>query len=198
MKKLPRIDIECPCCGKIYQLTEPALARKKGLGCSMTCSRKLKPTKHGHASRSTRSSTYSTWNGMKNRCNVESNFKYPAYGAKGIKICDRWNDFANFLSDMGEKPEGMTLDRIDGTKGYSPENCRWATPYQQSHNIKTNKYLTINGISKQISEWSEESGISKFVIAYRYKAGWPHDKMFSTIWGGNRIKQSSLSISTLN
>lgn len=85
-------------------------------------------------------STYRSWLSMRNRCYRKGSEKYPMYGAKGIKVCKRWrNSFENFLEDMGERPEGMTLDRIDGTKGYSPSNCRWATPTQQARNTRIRK-----------------------------------------------------------
>lgn len=84
--------------------------------------------------------TYKIWNGMIKRCYSKSNTAYQKYGAKGIKVCKRWHDsFENFYNDMGERPEGMTLDRIDGTKGYSPSNCRWADRVLQNINQRLRK-----------------------------------------------------------
>lgn len=81
-----------------------------------------------------RSPTWISWTSAKSRCFNPNAAGYASYGGRGITVCARWLDFANFLADMGERPEGTSLDRIDGTKGYEPGNCRWATRAQQSRN----------------------------------------------------------------
>lgn len=86
---------------------------------------------------------YSTWAGMRSRCNDPKDKAYHRYGGRGIKVCERWNDFINFLSDMGEKPEGHSIERINNDLGYSPENCKWATHIEQSRNKRTSAYSEI-------------------------------------------------------
>jgi hypothetical protein len=79
-----------------------------------------------------RDKTYKTWKEMRRRCTNPNATQWQWYGARGITVCDRWQSFEMFLADMGERPEGTTLDRIDGSRGYEPDNCRWATPAQQA------------------------------------------------------------------
>jgi hypothetical protein len=128
-----------------------------------------RPKTHGL----TDSRTYKTWVSMRERCTNPNNDGYYNYGGAGISVCARWmSSFEAFWADMGERPPNMTLDRIDSAAGYSPENCRWATPKQQANNMRTNRLLTLDGETKTMSEWAEAIGIRVQTLHERIKRGW--------------------------
>lgn len=129
-----------------------------------------------HGDRSSR--VYSIWMGMKGRCSDEDNNNY---GGRGIKVCDRWGKFENFLKDMGWPPTSdHQIDRIDNDGGYSKSNCRWSTPKEQSRNKRENRLLSYGGKSQCLSAWSEETGISKQTLWYRLSRGWSLQKALTT------------------
>jgi len=98
---------------------------------------------HGHARKGQHTPTFNSWLAMISRCTRVSQKSYMNYGARGITVCDRWREsFANFLADMGERPEGKTIDRRDNDKGYSPNNCRWATRQEQNVNRRPRQVLS--------------------------------------------------------
>lgn len=125
-------------------------------------------TKHGKS----KTKIYGAWHNIKQRCLNPNNRFYEYYGGRGIKICDRWLDFANFLADMGEPEAHLTIDRIDNNGNYCPENCKWATRKEQQNNRRTNKFLTFNGAKKTAMQWSEELGIPHQTICQRIELGW--------------------------
>ena len=106
--------------------------------------------KHGHAVKGKVSKTYRCWGYMLQRCYNKNNKDYIHYGNRGIIVCHEWHDFENFLRDMGEKPEGLTIDRKDNDKGYNKENCKWSTQKEQVHNRRP------HGKSKYIGVWSRK------------------------------------------
>jgi hypothetical protein len=120
---------------------------------------------------------YRTWIAMASRCNNPNHSAYRDYGGRGIKICERWKKFENFYEDMGDKPPGMTIDRIDNDGDYSPSNCRWVTSKEQSRNKRSNVWVTFNGKTMTVADWARETGLRAEKIRYRLKAGWPTEKV---------------------
>ena len=101
--------------------------------------------KHGHFSGGKKSPTYKSWATMIERCSNKNSDGYASYGGAGIAVCERWRSFKNFLADMGERPAGKTIDRIDNAKGYEPSNCRWATAAEQQQNTRQSMRWHISG-----------------------------------------------------
>ena len=102
------------------------------------------------------------------------------YGGRGIKVCDRWQDFENFAADMGPRPEGCSIERIDNDGGYNPENCRWATRKEQNRNTRRNKLMTMGGVTRCLSEWAEVVNIHETVLRQRLFMGWTDEKALTT------------------
>jgi len=118
---------------------------------------------------------------MKNRCRLKNLWNYEFYGGAGITYDPSWDSFDKFLLDMGERPDGMTLDRIDGTQGYFKENCRWATYKQQQNNRKSCLHLTYNGVTQNASDWAAQMGLTKSAVWMRVtKYGWSIEKALTT------------------
>ena len=104
---------------------------------------------------------YETWVTMRRRCRQKSHNTYRFYGGKGVAVCERWSSFANFVSDMGPRPEGATLDRIDGDGNYEPSNCRWANRETQNRNRYNVRRYEHDGKNLTLPEWSEITGLTR-------------------------------------
>lgn len=148
----------CQCvCGKYVVTRSHALRSGHTVSCG--CAKK----KHGLGT----SKTYYSWVEMKRRCLNKTRWEYLRYGARGITVCKRWLKFANFLEDMGIKPDGTTLDRLDGTRGYYKENCRWATAREQIINRSITRWITFRGETRCLSDWAVATGLPAHRIAQR-------------------------------
>lgn len=134
--------------------------------------------KHYHGMSST--PIYRVWRSMRTRCENPSSVAFKNYGGRGITVCDRWRLFENFHSDMGDRPPGHTIERVDNDKGYSPDNCIWATRKCQSRNRRNLHLLTVGSITKSMGEWSELTGISVSTIWNRLKLGWTDEEAVTT------------------
>lgn len=126
---------------------------------------------HGHAFRGRQTRTYRSWAQMKARCLDPHSTRYERYGGRGITICERWLVFDNFLAEMGECPEGLSIERRDNNGNYEPGNCYWATDREQNNNNSRTTFLEFRGQRKALSYWAEEFGISLKTLRSRLKAG---------------------------
>ena len=154
----------CRCdCGvsKLVPSVELRSGRRKSCGCLRKEVAAESRTSHGYSG----TPTYETWLKMRSRCANPTTSQYKHYGGRGITVCKRWDSFENFLSDMGERPIGKTLDRIDVDGDYEPTNCRWATQSEQMNN--THRSVKYQG--KPLTEWSDETGIPYAKLSYRFR-----------------------------
>lgn len=132
-------------------------------------------TTHGHATKGAMSKTYKIWAGMLARCRTPSATNYSQYGGAGVTVCKSWNEFANFLADMGEAPDGMSIDRKENDKGYEPGNCRWATRQEQNENRRSVRMYEFNGERMNLTQWARKIGITKYSM-YERVAKWPLER----------------------
>lgn len=131
----------------------------------------------------TNSREYLSWISALSRTTNKKHESYERYGGRGITVCEEWaSSFARFLSDMGPRPDGHSLERIDNNKGYFLENCKWATTKEQSRNKSNTVKITINNVEKSLLEWSEISGIPEKTLRSRIKSGWEGERaVFSPV-----------------
>lgn len=141
----------CKCaCGNEVVLVGSRLGTYKSCGCR----------KGRHSHHRSQDRIYHQWEGMISRCKYPSSRSYKNYGARGIGVCDRWvSSFGNFLADMGECPDGLTLERIDKNGNYTPENCRWATVLEQGRNKRNNIWLETPDGRMSIDDAAKKAGI---------------------------------------
>ncbi len=160
---------ECLCdCGNIKYASQAGL--KRGTPKSCGCMPLPPPplcVKHGMVGHP----LYKVWEGMMARCYNKTNKDYEHYGGRGIVVCDRWHDPRNFAADMSPRPAGHSLDRIDNSSGYSPDNCRWATTFEQAANRRNNKLFTINGETLHQKEWCRRCNIAVSTFTNRLNEG---------------------------
>lgn len=168
---------ECKCeCGKSFTALASNIASGNTKSCG--CHRRKVSTEMLRTHGMSGTNSYRLWSNMMRRCRDEGNAAYANYGGRGIKVCDRWLEFENFFSDMGDRPKDRSLERRDNDLGYSPGNCYWATRKQQMNNTRANVILTIGDTSKTMTQWCEEFLIPVHRVIARRKMGWKDDELF--------------------
>lgn len=176
------VRVVCECGAERVQRADTITS---GRSRSCGCARGKHITERGattkHNGKRLYSKEYTTWKGIRGRCNTPTNPKYPRYGGRGVKVCARWDSFEAFLEDMGPRPEGMTIGRIDNDGDYAPENCRWETPRQQSNNTRRNIRLSINGQTKTLAQWARAAGLKVGTLQRRYHAGWSAEDIINPV-----------------
>lgn len=166
-------------CGKQKQVSKGNLRSGRVNSCGCLSAELVSARSKTHGMRHTR--VYTVYRSMMNRCNLPSDTNYCRYGAKGITVDPAWSTFEKFIEDMGEPEKGLELDRIDNTKGYSKENCRWVTREVNANNKSNNRLFTFNGKTQNLKQWSEETGIKLATLSSRlYLYEWSEEKAFTT------------------
>jgi hypothetical protein len=176
---------DCSCGTKLKAIRAVRLRNGTTQSCGCLRSETTSITKTTHGKR--HSAEYSIWCGILRRCTNTNEPAYQLYGAKGIGLCEEWRKFENFYKDMGDRPSPThSIDRIDGNKGYSPENCRWATWTQQQRNRLNNVVVTYLGKTATLIEHCNTHNVVYKSALRRLKAGAPIDLVMSKArlpWG---------------
>lgn len=170
---------ECRCdCGNVKIIRGGSLTtgHAKSCGCFSVDSSRTRFTKHGLSS----DPTHKIWADMNGRCFNKNHHAYHNYGGRGITVCERWRTFENFRSDMGDRPTGLEIDRINNDGNYEPGNCRWATIKQQCNNTRCNHKISYNGKTMNMVEWAELLKIPKSTLKNRIRRGWPIERALTT------------------
>ncbi len=188
-------SVLCRCvCGVERHIRYRHLYSKHSQSCLKCCGDKIaaKKTQHGFSKREgNRTPTYRSWSMMIQRCTNPKTTKYEDYGGRGIKVCEQWFDFTNFLADMGERPSiKYSIDRFPDNNGnYEPSNCRWATDKEQGLNRRNNKMVEFRGVTKPLTTWAEEIGISVTLLSARLgRLGWTIERAMTTPVKHRRVK----------
>lgn len=144
-------------------------------GCTFAARQSAAHIRHGM----TDTPEWRAWKSMLERCLNDNHPSWGHYGGRGIKVCKRWLTFENFYADMGPRPDGLTLDRLDNSRGYTPANCRWATWEEQQNNRRSNVYLTLDGETLTMKQWATHFGVKYSVVKERHQSGLTGMELFA-------------------
>ena len=153
------------------------LRLQRGLSRSCGCVRK--ESSHGHAYRGKMTPEYRAWQSMLSRCRNENDRRFAQYGGRGIKVCRRWEKFEHFLQDMGRRPRGKRLGRLNVNKGYSPNNCDWVSLRESMNNRTDSTLISFRGKRQSIAQWARQLDINPATLSSRLRRGWPKAKALS-------------------
>jgi hypothetical protein len=172
------IQWRCRCdCGGKAVATRQSLRSGNTQSCGCLRAELLRlPKSHGR----TRTRAYRIWGNMSDRCGNPKNQAWEFYGGRGIRVCERWKKFENFHADMGDPPNGHTLERKNVNIGYEPSNCIWLLANEQALNRRSNRLLTFNGRTQPMALWAKELGMSRRTLASRLRLGWSVDRALAT------------------
>lgn len=182
----------CLCsCGKEKIIAGTSL--KQGLSQSCGCLRSERTSSAKTTHGKSRSPEWKVWNGMIRRCHTETHTCFYKYGERGISVCERWRkSFANFLADMGERPSAKhQIERKENNGNYEPGNCIWATAKVQARNRRSTVFLTHDGLTMCLTDWSAKTGLQRETISARMKRGLPQSACLdpSTAWRYRKKKR---------
>lgn len=169
-----RIRLLCKCdCGNEFITMAQSLIARPYATVSCGCRKIEWLLEHPRITHNkSNSGLYHVWSGMIARCCDVGNKRYKDYGGRGITVCERWMNIENFCEDMGARPLGKSLDRIDNCRGYYPENCKWSTRSEQQRNRRTNHLITWNEKTQCVGAWAEEIGTTFTNLNTRLMRGW--------------------------
>ena len=166
----------CQCkCGNQKEIRASDMVQGKINSCGCEHQKRIAKASTTHGMKNTR--TYGIWQAMRNRCNRINQ----DYSCRGINYDERWDSFENFYLDMGEVPDGMSIDRIDVNGNYTKDNCRWATREQQANNTRANIFIEWNGKRQTRSQWERELNMKPTTLRSRLKAGWSLDRAMTPL-----------------
>ena len=162
----------CKCvCGNYVDVVSKRLRRRETRSCG--CLQREVAANRQRTHGLSHSPEYGVWVGIRRRCEIQKNKAYRYYGGRGVKVCSRWASFENFYADMGKRPDGYQIDRIDNDGDYTPENCRWATKREQMNNKRSNRFIEYDGRRLTLAQWGRRTGLNRSTIKARIDVyGW--------------------------
>jgi len=168
----------CVCdCGTQKEIKGESLRSGAVVSCGCFLRETARTTFTTHGLSNTRA--HKIWRHMRSRCSKPKNPAYRHYGGRGISVCERWDKFENFLEDMGTPPDGFSIERIDNSKSYSPDNCKWGDWFEQANNTRKNVFIEYKGEKKTIAQWAKQLNIHHATLTGRYNSGWSPEDIIS-------------------